>query len=74
MLVNAELQILQFRGDTGAYLKPASGQASFSLLKMAREGLMVPLRALLTPGAGRRKHRRAPREYAGETGTAALTA
>ena len=37
VLINAELQILQFRGATGAYLEPPTGKASFDLLKMARE-------------------------------------
>ena len=47
VLVNSELQILQFRGETSRYLKPPTGQATFHLLKMAREGLMHPLRALM---------------------------
>ena len=45
VLINADLQILQFRGLTGAYLEPPTGKASFDLLKMAREGLSRPLRA-----------------------------
>jgi PAS domain S-box-containing protein len=44
VLINAELQILQFRGSTSAYLEPPTGNASFNLLKMAREGLLLPLR------------------------------
>ncbi|HUS25306.1 MAG TPA: chemotaxis protein CheB [Candidatus Binatia bacterium] len=47
VLINDELQILQFRGPTGAYLEPPTGKASFDLLKMAREGLKLPLRALI---------------------------
>ncbi len=47
VLINDELQILQFRGPTGAYLEPPSGKASFDVLKMAREGLMLPLRAAI---------------------------
>ena len=47
MLVNAELQILQFRGPTGAYLEPPTGKASFDVLKMARQGLMLPLRTAI---------------------------
>ena len=47
VLVNAELQVLQFRGPTGAYLEPPTGKASFDVLKMAREGLMLPLRAAI---------------------------
>src|SRR5437879_1617092 len=47
LLINAELQILQFRGPTSAYLEPPTGKASFDVLKMAREGLMLPLRAAI---------------------------
>ncbi|HEV2330030.1 MAG TPA: PAS domain S-box protein, partial [Verrucomicrobiae bacterium] len=48
VLINAELQIVQFRGPTGAYLQPPStGKANFDVLKMAREGLMLPLRAAI---------------------------
>lgn len=47
VLVSAELQVLQFRGPTGAYLEPPAGKASFDVLKMAREGLMLPLRAVI---------------------------
>ena len=45
VLVDKDLQVLQFRGQTGAYLKPPSGKPSFDLLKMAREGLLLPLRS-----------------------------
>jgi two-component system CheB/CheR fusion protein len=47
VLINAEGQVLQFRGATGAYLEPSSGKASFDVLKMAREGLLLPLRAAI---------------------------
>jgi two-component system CheB/CheR fusion protein len=47
VIINADLQIVQFRGNTGAYLQPPTGKASFDLLKMAREGLMLPLRAVV---------------------------
>ncbi len=47
VVVNAELQVLQFRGPTGAYLEPPIGRASFDLLKMAREGLILPLRSAI---------------------------
>jgi two-component system, chemotaxis family, CheB/CheR fusion protein len=47
VLVNGELQIVQFRGPTGAYLELPPGRASFDVLKMAREGLMLPLRTAL---------------------------
>jgi len=47
VLVDSGLQIVQFRGPTAPYLTPPSGKASFDLLKMAREGLMLPLRAAI---------------------------
>jgi two-component system CheB/CheR fusion protein len=47
VLVNAELQVLQFRGPTGAFLEPPVGRASFDVLKMARAGLMLPLRSVI---------------------------
>ncbi|HLZ39630.1 MAG TPA: chemotaxis protein CheB [Candidatus Sulfotelmatobacter sp.] len=45
IVVNDQMEIVQFRGRTGAYLEPASGHPTFSLSKMAREGLLVDLRA-----------------------------
>jgi len=47
VLVNAELEILQFRGDTGPFLAPAPGKASLNLLRMARPGLAAALRAAI---------------------------
>lgn len=47
VLVNGDFDVMQFRGDTGLYLSPAPGKASLNVLKMAREGLLVSLRAML---------------------------
>jgi two-component system CheB/CheR fusion protein len=47
VLVNEALDVLQFRGHTGPFLEPASGHASFSVLRMAREGLLMPLRTTI---------------------------
>ena len=47
VLINAENQILQFRGPTGAFLEPPQGKASFDILKMARPGLMMSLRTTI---------------------------
>ncbi|HVQ14296.1 MAG TPA: chemotaxis protein CheB, partial [Vicinamibacterales bacterium] len=47
VLIDANLQVLQFRGLTGAYLEPPKGKASFDVLKMARSGLTLPLRAAI---------------------------
>jgi len=47
VVVDAHLQILQFRGHTSMYLDPTPGEASLNLLRMAREGLVLPLRKIL---------------------------
>ena len=47
IVFNEDLQILHFGGRTGAYLEPSPGQASLTLMKMAREGLLVDLRTLI---------------------------
>lgn len=61
VLINAEMQITQFRGPTSAYLQPPnSGKATFDVLKMAREGLMLPLRA--TINKAKKENRTARRE------------
>lgn len=44
VLINSELQILQFRGATGPYLEPSAGKASLDLMKMVSPSLMLPLR------------------------------
>jgi two-component system CheB/CheR fusion protein len=43
VLINSNLDILQFRGRTRPYLEPPQGEASFSLLKMANEGLFAEI-------------------------------
>ncbi|MFN0151328.1 MAG: CheR family methyltransferase [bacterium] len=47
VLIDSDMQILQFRGPTGAYLESPTGKASFDVLRMARKGLMLPLRAAI---------------------------
>ncbi len=47
VLVDANLNVLQFRGATEDYLTSPSGKASFELLKLARESLVLPLRAAI---------------------------
>jgi two-component system CheB/CheR fusion protein len=44
VVIDAELQILQFRGHTGPFLEPSPGDATLSLLKMVREGLLYGVR------------------------------
>ena len=45
VVIDSDLRILHFRGHTGRFLEPAPGEASLNLIKMAREGLQVELRA-----------------------------
>ncbi len=45
VIINAELEILQFRGQTSDYLTPAPGKASLNLFKMARSELVLELRS-----------------------------
>ena len=44
VLIDTQMEILQFRGHTSPYLEPASGKASLNLLKMAHEDLRLELR------------------------------
>ena len=51
VVVDGDLQIVQFRGHTSAYLDPTPGDASLNLLRMARESLVMPLRRVLQTAA-----------------------
>ncbi|HEU5380410.1 MAG TPA: chemotaxis protein CheB [Ktedonobacteraceae bacterium] len=48
VVVNAEMEILHFRGETYPYLRPGPGRASLNLFKMARAGLDLDLRATIS--------------------------
>jgi two-component system CheB/CheR fusion protein len=47
VVINKNMEILQFRGRTSRFLEPAPGVATFNVLKMAREGLLADLRAAI---------------------------
>jgi two-component system CheB/CheR fusion protein len=47
VLINEKLNVLLYFGQTGAYLQPAPGEPQSNLVKMARSGLLGPLRAAL---------------------------
>ncbi|HEV2416799.1 MAG TPA: chemotaxis protein CheB [Terriglobia bacterium] len=47
IVVNDELEIVQFHGHTGPYLDPKPGPASLRLPKVARAGLAIELRAII---------------------------
>ena len=51
VVVNQDLEIIQFRGSTGLFLEPAPGKASLNLLKMARAGLGFELRNIVNKAA-----------------------
>ena len=58
VLVDENLEILQFRGGTGVFLEPAAGKATLNLISMSREGIRAELQALLYQA---RQHDRAAR-------------
>src|SRR6266404_2925740 len=80
--VNEDLEIIHTRGNVNRYLKLAPGRASLSLLKMAREGMLVELRNAIVRArkenavVGKRnlriKNGNGDREDAGETDTTRL--
>ena len=47
VVVNNELDIVQFRGTTGVWLEPSPGKPNLNVIKMAREGLAFELRNAL---------------------------
>jgi PAS domain S-box-containing protein len=47
LVVNGDLEILHFRGDTSPYLRPLPGKATFQLLRMVREELVLELRGAI---------------------------
>jgi len=47
VMINSELEIIQFRGETSPYLAPAPGKPSFNLLNMASASLRLELRTAL---------------------------
>jgi two-component system CheB/CheR fusion protein len=47
VLINKDMEILQYRGAVGNYLEPASGKATHNLLKMSRAGLLLPVRKVI---------------------------
>ena len=47
VVVDPDLEILQFRGDTSPFVAPAPGRPSLNLMKMLREGLVAPVRAAM---------------------------
>ncbi|KQB42674.1 chemotaxis protein CheB [Flavobacterium aquidurense] len=44
VIINEQLEIVHFHGDTSFYLLPSPGKPNFNILKMAREGISFELR------------------------------
>lgn len=44
VLIDADLQVLHFHGQTGFYLEQAPGETNLNLLRLVRENLVYPLR------------------------------
>ena len=44
VLIDGNMEVVQFRGNTGRYLESASGRPSFNIFKLARKGMLIPLR------------------------------
>jgi two-component system CheB/CheR fusion protein len=47
VMINDNMDIVQFRGETSPYLRPPPGDPSFNLFKMARQGLLEELRTTI---------------------------
>src|SRR6185436_18373761 len=47
LVVDNDLHIVLFRGETGRYLRPMPGKATFHLLRMLREEFVFEVRAAL---------------------------
>ncbi len=47
VVINSEMEVVQFRGHTAPYLAPPPGRPSVNVLKLARNGLAIELRALV---------------------------
>jgi two-component system, chemotaxis family, CheB/CheR fusion protein len=60
VLIDENLEILQFRGDTQPYLEHAQGQASLNLLRMAKKGLLAGLSQAIQEAKASRKPVRKP--------------
>jgi len=47
IVVDENMEIIQFRGEVTPFIEPAAGEASLSLYKMVREGLQMELRGAI---------------------------
>ncbi|MFA5784839.1 MAG: chemotaxis protein CheB, partial [Phycisphaerae bacterium] len=47
VLIDSSMKVIQFRGHTGRFLESAAGRPSLDIFKLARDGLLMPLRAAI---------------------------
>ena len=47
-VINSAMEVIQFRGRPTPYLEPAPGKPTLNVLKLARNGLSVELRTLIS--------------------------
>src|SRR3990170_464907 len=55
VIVNDQMEIVQFRGQTGDWLESAPGKPSVNLMKMAKHGLVLDLRNAIHKAKSTRK-------------------
>ncbi|HEU5382878.1 MAG TPA: chemotaxis protein CheB, partial [Ktedonobacteraceae bacterium] len=60
VVIDANQEVVQVRGQTGPYLELATGRANLNLLKMARAGLALSLRTAIR--TARKENRRVTKE------------
>lgn len=58
VIINQDMQILHFRGQIGPYIEPSPGSASLNLLRMARQDLVMELRAAVNQAVKARSQAR----------------
>lgn len=69
VLVNDQMEVLQFRGKTGQYLEQPPGEPETNLMKMVKEGLFVELRMAFTKAQSEKKMIRKEGVNIGKNGT-----
>jgi two-component system CheB/CheR fusion protein len=52
VLIDSDMEVVQFRGHTGRYLESAAGKPSLNLFKLAPKGLFQPLRTAIYKARG----------------------
>jgi len=70
-LVDEQLEVLQFRGETGEFLQAAQGEPQTSLLKMVRPNVVVTLRAAMAQARRDMALVRTPNVLVGRSGDGA---